>query len=513
LGIDGATFNLLKPWLAKDELPTLKKLIQEGIHGYLKSTIPCLSIPAIPSLCTGMNPGKFGIFGFRKSDGSIVTSTDFEEDFIWDILADIGVRSCIVNLTGTYPPLIKNGIMISGGVPSEESEYTCPKELKSEIRGFHLNTNLIKELFHKKTESEIVDLASLTERKRWKIFKNIMENDDFDLGIFWILLSDDIQHFYWGFDAVLLKFYQEIDKILKELIETFSDYNFLIVSDHGFESMPKYWFHINSWLKERNYLKVKEGNVRNWFFGNISSFIQYMWRALPDNIKYFAFKFIPMDKKNIKDVKNFLIGVDWKNTIAYVDASTWGIRLSIEDPKKYERFRSKIIEELKNLKNSEGETILKGAWKKEEIYSGKYLEEIPDIIYLTDEKFQTNPFLTRKKIIMEIKSRKDKELRGEHFNARDGIFIAYGSIFKKGYEIEDLDIFDVAPTILHAMGCSIPKDMDGKVIKEIFKKDSELEKQEIEFQKRERKKITKYKVKKEEMDQMKERLQALGYLD
>lgn len=46
IGLDGATFDLIKPWAAEGKLPTLRKLMAEGVHGTLTSTIPFATIPA-----------------------------------------------------------------------------------------------------------------------------------------------------------------------------------------------------------------------------------------------------------------------------------------------------------------------------------------------------------------------------------------------------------------------------------------------------------------------------------
>ena len=43
-----------------------------------------------------------------------------------------------------------------------------------------------------------------------------------------------------------------------------------------------------------------------------------------------------------------------------------------------------------------------------------------------------------------------------------------GPDIKVGRKISRVNIWDVAPTILHILGLPIPRDMDGKVLHEIF---------------------------------------------
>ncbi len=48
IGLDGATFDLIKPWAAEGKLPTLAKLMHDGVTGDLESTLPPVTSPAWP---------------------------------------------------------------------------------------------------------------------------------------------------------------------------------------------------------------------------------------------------------------------------------------------------------------------------------------------------------------------------------------------------------------------------------------------------------------------------------
>jgi predicted AlkP superfamily phosphohydrolase/phosphomutase len=64
IALDGATFDLLDPWLDEGVLPTLARLIAGGVSGRLSSTLPPITAPAWASFMTGKNPGKHGVFDF-----------------------------------------------------------------------------------------------------------------------------------------------------------------------------------------------------------------------------------------------------------------------------------------------------------------------------------------------------------------------------------------------------------------------------------------------------------------
>ncbi len=50
----------------------------------------------------------------------------------------------------------------------------------------------------------------------------------------------------------------------------------------------------------------------------------------------------------------------------------------------------------------------------------------------------------------------------------DGVILAAGPGIAKGKEIAGATIYDVAPTLLHALGLPVPKDMDGRVLTQLF---------------------------------------------
>lgn len=52
---------------------------------------------------------------------------------------------------------------------------------------------------------------------------------------------------------------------------------------------------------------------------------------------------------------------------------------------------------------------------------------------------------------------------------------------KYAWYLPYISIYDLAPTILYLFDVPIPEDMDGRLLKEIFKGDSNLEKKEVKY--------------------------------
>ena len=60
---------------------------------------------------------------------------------------------------------------------------------------------------------------------------------------------------------------------------------------------------------------------------------------------------------------------------------------------------------------------------------------------------------------------------GTHDGAPDGFFLAVGDGIRGGASVQGASILDVAPTVLYVMGLPVARDMDGRVLTEIFEDD------------------------------------------
>ena len=101
VGWDGATLDLLEPWLSAGDLPTLGRLIDGGVCGKLRSVPNMHSAAAWTSMVTGRNPGKHGIFAFTGFTPDLrqtfYVGGDRSGDTIWEMLSRHGKKVGIVN--------------------------------------------------------------------------------------------------------------------------------------------------------------------------------------------------------------------------------------------------------------------------------------------------------------------------------------------------------------------------------------------------------------------------------
>ena len=120
LGLDGGTWKVFAPLVEAGLLPSLQRVLEKGSSGNLISTIPPNTSPAWPSMCTGLNPGKLGVYCvLMPSDSDAfalkpVTSSVYKCKAVWDYLSEEGFHVALFKMPFLYPVYKIRGCMVSG---------------------------------------------------------------------------------------------------------------------------------------------------------------------------------------------------------------------------------------------------------------------------------------------------------------------------------------------------------------------------------------------------------------
>ncbi|MDD5207397.1 MAG: alkaline phosphatase family protein, partial [Desulfobacterales bacterium] len=212
IGLDGANWDHLAPWLERGVLPNLKKLMEQGAWSYSASELPYVTFPNWKCYSTGKNPGKLGVFWWEQVDRdartvSMPNSQSFKSAELWDYLGEAGRRCCVINMPTTYPPKnLENGAVIAGGPGCADHGYTSPGDLESSLQDRFGYRPHPRNSISRRQEyiREVLDLIDL----RFEVGKTFLDEFDFvQITVFYINM---LQHFFWR-DQPVLEGWRRID--------------------------------------------------------------------------------------------------------------------------------------------------------------------------------------------------------------------------------------------------------------------------------------------------------------
>jgi len=483
IGIDGATWNLIKPWAEEGKLPTFKKFIEEGAWGSLESTIPPSSAPAWVSIFTGVSPGKHSIYSFGKRiKGSYfsrpLSSRDIKAEPIWRILTMRNKKGIFINIPLAYPVDKVNGILISGLLtPSKTSNFTYPQFIKDIILRKFPNYDVDfneDEILYSKDKNFIINRIYEVTKAHIETFKYFFKSEKADIYFIVLRSTDVIQHFFWHKKDILLKFYKQIDEFLDWIIK-FKDENDIVIicSDHGFQGVKKR-IYLNKWLEKEGFLRVRRKRIYINALPLLETIIllfaklklkRLLWYLKRNRYLLKMLRFLPSKAMGYINI------IDWSKTLAYAECgSEWAIiwinlkgkfPRGIVDGSQFEEIREKIINKIRELNDPEtGESVVMMSKKGEDIYGN--IKDAPHIVLLPKDGYVFRSTINNPSIFEY-----EYERTGEH--SLRGIIAFYGKYINKG-EFKGIKVYDIVPTILALLGLPIPTYVDGKVLKDIFKK-------------------------------------------
>ena len=546
IGLDGATFDLIRPWIEDGTMPTLQRLVKGGASGVLTTTLPPISSSAWVSFATGKNPGKHGLVDFvhprpNSYQISIVSPQQRASKAIWNLLSDAGRKVGIVGMPVTYPPEEVNGYMVSDFLtPSASDDYTYPPSLGDELEramgGFPL---LPDERYRstKFTDKFIADMVTDVERRlEGALYLLDNEATDFFFILFWS--NDMLQHETWSlldethpdhdpragkrYRSLVVDFHRKLDHAVGRLLDKAGPEDLVIVmSDHGFGPVHSF-FLVNNWLREAGFLKLKKRPLTRLKYalfrlGFAPLGVFRLVKALRLGFLRRRFRF-QRGGGLMKRLFLSFADVDWARTKAFAVGSFGQIYINqvgqrpqgiVQPGKEYEELREEIAAQaLELLDPRTGQRVVDRVHRREEIYSGPLVEKAPDLV-LQSRNWEYMAFghadFGASHVVEPVVG-----MSGHH--RPDGVVMLAGQGIEAGVELDGANITDLAPTILYAMGIPIPSDMDGRVLTDAFTPDY-LSAVEVQYSDELSERPTgEGQYSEEDEEEIKERLRGLGYV-
>lgn len=499
IGLDGVPLDIVRRWAGEGYLPTLQRLIATGASGHLRSTVPPTSGPSWSSFATGMNPGKTGIYDFLyRREGAYtfppVNTSRRKGTTLWRYLGDAGYQVGVLNLPMSYPVEPVNGFMVSGWLtPYTARDYTHPAELAEELKQVVGNyriypTETFAEYRKKsflKASYDLLDMRTraavhLAKNKPWDVFMAVFFDTDRILHQLWHYLDPDHP---WRKDrddksGVVRDYFRKLDESIARLLEQTDDETLVIVlSDHGMGKANNFIV-LNNWLMEAGLLslkrdpwsRMKEMLFRGGFtLRNVHKLADRL--GLTSEAEYVAGYFVD---HLLKLVFLSFLDVDWARSKAYSFGRHFGsiyINLKgrepqgIVEPGDYDAVRDEITRLAYEFRDPRtGRKLIGQVLRREEVYHGPMTDQAPDLILRPQDPadifFGLADFGHRATV--------DTVYRYSGMHRDNGMLIMNGPGVLRGAEITGAAIYDLAPTVLHAMGLPVPSDMDGRILANAF---------------------------------------------
>jgi predicted AlkP superfamily phosphohydrolase/phosphomutase len=526
LGLDGATYKLLDPLMAKGLLPNLKEIYDNYAAGPLKTIMPPVTGPAWLALATGLNPGKTGVFDYINKVTPAgdklapVSSKNYEGRAIWNHLNSQGLKTGIFNYPTLIPAPKVDGFAVGGiGARWDKQNLCYPVALYDEIQevcgDYTVLLNLRSKKYEKRTDLFFDDIHRILDNQT-KVMKHLIRKKSWDFFFGVLSVTDWVQHVVWKdidpdhplynkqkakeIEGYYNNFWVKIDDFIGDLQKNLpDDCHLMIVSDHGFGPLNSV-FYPNSWLEKEGWLLKKKGmKIQSFLTEKIKMFSESF-----DN-KY-SHAIIHRIKSRFLKIDNAIDFIDLENSLVYSPEhnTMFGCVNLTEKGKNKEGFKDQLIKALKELPDKFPPIRSVEIVLPENVYQGPHVNLSPDIFFIINDYEATVEIPFDKRIFSD----KPSVLLRTGSHRSEGIFMAKGPIFKN-IKVKP-SILDIAPTILALFKTDIPDNIDGNVLVDTLK-DEFVKKIDIKVKKTSAKDIQD-ESSEEELEKMKEMLKNLGYL-
>ncbi len=505
LGLDGATWDLLRPLADAGELPHLDRLMDGGAHGTLESVFPPLSPVAWTGVMTGKNSGKHGVFEFLEHAhnplvGRVNSSRAIKAELVWEVAGRHGKVTVAGGVPMSYPHRKAPGSYLGDflappDAPDFASDPALLKELEAELGGpYRPWSTAVHDGGH-----EAEALAELTDflDHHLKAVSFLARRGGWDLFMYDLMATDRIQHELWhawepnhlaakgrDLSAVregYIEFWRKLDRGVGAIVEALpGDTAVLLMSDHGFGPI-EYYVNFNVWLLQRGDIALQDSfyvKQKKWCYDRgvtPAAFYGLMVRLgmARQRVGRFRGKQTSWLERVAESAFLSRRHIDWSRTKAYSQGNFGQIFVNQRGrqpqgcvaPEDVRPYLDDLKAALREIPHPEtGEPLVEAIYERDELYQGPHAHLGPDLTVVPkDWRYRTiglHDFTTNSVIGPAFGP------TGDHRTT--GVLIAHGPAFRAGSKPDGASLLDIAPTVLHLLGVPVPGDMDGRVLTEIL---------------------------------------------
>lgn len=487
IGLDGATYDLLRPWAESGRMPNLARLMADSARAVVNSTRPYITPVAWTTFQTGCDPHEHGILDYRYLDhrrrllllnhaGRIARPT------LFDSINAADGQVVSLNLPMTFPASAAVRGMVVGGLDSPSIEAALApypafaKRLRATGARFDLGT------VWRRKPTTFEEFASGIEQTD-AIFRgqataaNVADRmTEWRLMVVQLQVLDSLQHRCWNWlhagDAHAAELWMSkarqalraLDDCLGELMELAARRGAAVValSDHGFGSF-RGKITLAEILAQAGLLFWPRGGAAAGYYLRSGA-----WRMR----KYLYRRFQPgCSTAQLTRPLDSLLPIDWRRTRALAMHGNLGGLIYLNTrrrfaagPLKTERQREQALAEVLHAFKSAihpetGEPLFVEVFGTAERYGVDPLEKLwPDVLAIPTPGFHTrHKFDARPQLV-----RADAAMAATHRS--EGVLLLHAPGVRGG-DHAAAELRDVAPTILRLLGIAAPRHMSGQTLR------------------------------------------------
>jgi predicted AlkP superfamily phosphohydrolase/phosphomutase len=293
-------------------------------------------------------------------------------------------------------------------------------------------------------DDEFVRQATMVLEERLALFEHALNDYDDGLLFFYFSSTDLQSHILWwdGEErhptrsatqvewcvSHVHRLYRQLDTLVGDLLDRYgSQATIIVMSDHGFANFGKQ-FNLNSWLRENHFLVM------------------------------------PPESRSIKD------NVDWSQTAAY-GLGLNGLYLNLKGREHHgmvepgahrEAVLQALIEGLTEARDDNGERVIRGVYRSDQLYTGSATALAPDLIIGYRRGYRASWDTVEGKLSDAVLEENISAWSADH--CADALEVPGVFFCNRPIRAQAPSLVDVAPSILAEFGLPTPSHMVGKNI-------------------------------------------------
>ncbi len=499
-GLDAAEWTVVEAMAARGDMPTFRRLLEQGSRGLLSTTAEILPDTVWSTIYAGRNPATFDKYFYVQYDrqtGDLrhVKDSAFTDQPFWKTLSEAGRKVGVVDAVKFPVTPGLDGFMVAnwGAHATKAPRASWPTDLLAEADQ-KLGRNPVGDV------DRISDTVASRRDMRSRLLRGAEQRREL---LTWLATSrawdvlfcgfselHQVGHHYWhGWDAshprhaeiraqgladTIAEVYAAVDRTIGGVLDAVgSDVDVLIVAGHGMGPLRHASWQLPEILDLLGYGPRPARKATPSDRQPKTSFWRKLKLTVPGWLQYAIKERLPERWQDELLFRWYAGDRAWKGWRAFAipnNDTVGAIRVpvvgrdrhgTVQPGAEHEAILADLTEALHELTDPvTGRKVVRKVTRLGATLSGPFLDDKPDLCVLWEQDFVWSSFHSPRFGTLDV-NRQDSRT-GSH--TPYGFFIATGDGIPAGAVLDGHSILDIAPTVLERSGVEIPADLEGRPI-------------------------------------------------